>query len=329
MFRRLLAPAAIFGGLLCLGVTQTRADYNLLVADYLNDVVLQVTPTGTVTTFASTNLDAPIGLAVNTTTDNVYVSNNGTGAGTENTVSEFDKTGAFVRSFGSAQLNAPQGLAIDQATGNVYVANADGTIQEYSSTGAFVKTFASGLKDPYAVLVSGGSLYAADYGADTLLKFTLATGAQVASTTSALDGPDGLTIGANGDLFVSNYSKASKNPLDTITEYNPTTLALVGTFAESDLSGLSGPIGLAVGNTSNDFYVANYFAGTIEKFSSTGTDLGTLATIDGGSGGPTFIDFLPSTVVPEPASVALMGLGIGAMLAYTRRRGLSRPASRS
>jgi streptogramin lyase len=322
MIRRLFVPMAVLGGLLSWGATKSSADFNLLVVDEVNNAILQVTPTGTVSTFASTNLDSPIGIGIYTSTGNVYVTNNGIGQGTINTVSEFSSTGTFIRSFGASQLNAPQGLAIDQSTGNVFIANADGNIQEYSSNGTFIKTFATGLNDPYGLLTTNGSLYVADYGSNSLLKYDLSTGVLSGSTTAALDGPSGLTIGSDGDLFVSNYSKASKNPLDTVTEYNPTTLGLVGTFATSDTSGLSGPIGLATGSTSHDLYVANFFAGTIERFDANGNDLGTLATIDGGAGGPAFMVF--QTPVPEPASMALMGLGIGGMLAYTRYRRLAR-----
>ena len=326
MFRRCFTLVAVFGGSLCLIAPQCRADYDLLAADFNNNVIVRITQSGSQSIFASTGIDAPIGLAVNQTTGNVYVVNNGASPADPlaNTISEFSATGNLIQTFGAAQLNSPFGIAIN-AAGNLFVStqgnngtNTTGQIQEFSSTGTFLGTFATLAKNsfPYGTTFDGGgNLYVSSFQNNNVIKFSSA-GTILNTITSNLDGPTGLSIGPNGDLFVSNFGKVSPF-VDKITEYTPSG-SFVQTFAASNMgAGVSGPIGLAFGNTTGDLYVANSFDGTIERFAPNGTDLGILATLPN-SGSPYGIAFEP---VPEPASLGLMALGMVGAMAYTHRRG--------
>ena len=83
-----------------------------------NGTISKVTPAGAVSTFVSSGLDYPEGLAFDAA-GNLYVANSG-----NNTISEVTPAGA-VSTFVSSGLNGPDGLAFD-AAGNLYVANLDG-----------------------------------------------------------------------------------------------------------------------------------------------------------------------------------------------------------
>jgi DNA-binding beta-propeller fold protein YncE len=107
----------------------TQAAQLLYVSNAANNRIIQIDAAGNVSTFASSGLNAPVGLALDTS-GNLYVANLGNG-----TISEFSPTGAPKGTFASG-LNAPWGLAFD-ASGNLYVANnGNGTISEFSPTGA-------------------------------------------------------------------------------------------------------------------------------------------------------------------------------------------------
>jgi len=300
----------------------------VLVTDNTNSIIYNVPPGGVVTTFASTNIDEPLGIVTNPTTGNVYVANNGTTAALINSVSVFDTNGTFLTSFGGSHLNAPTGLALDP-TGNVYVANADGSIAKYDAAGAFITSVSTNLASPYGMVVAGTTLYVADQVGNKVEKFDITTLADQGTFVSgaAVDGPSGLAIGPNGNLFVTNFSTAAVTPVDTITEY---TLGgtFIGTYANSfTIASMAGPIGILFGSTSNQAYVVNNIDGNISLIgppgAGFGTDNGILAS---GLGGAAFI--APHVrPVPEPASIGLISLGLAGSLLYTRRRKTTRKVS--
>jgi hypothetical protein len=134
--------------------------------------------------------------------------------------------------------------------------------------------------------------------------------------------PTGLAIDAAGNIFVANFGDNS------IQEFNASGVFIKQLASDSNLNN---PFGLAFDTTVGDPFfgdllVANFAggvagAGSIRALNPlTGADLGAYAT---GLNGPTFIAV--TAAIPEPGSMAMMGLGQLGLIGYLARRGWKRP----
>lgn len=172
---------------------------------------------------------------------------------------------------------------------------------------------------PNASTGSAETFYVANYYNNTIVTFDSAGNASLFAS-SGLNGPTGLAFDAQGNLYVANYNQ------DTIEKFSPTGADL-GVFAStlccgayglafdglgnlyagiyegqggigierfdssgnaSDFATIEFPQGLAF-DTQGNLYVANHVQNTIEKFSSTGVDLGAFAAA--GMDGPEALAF--------------------------------------
>jgi sugar lactone lactonase YvrE len=197
----------------------TNGGVNFYVMDLANDTIRNMTPGGTVTTFAGT-------AGVSGSTD-------GTGS--------------------SARFNSPYCGVVD-SSGNLYLTDEDNDTIRKVTPGGVVTTLAglagsSGSTDgtgsaarfylPSGITIdSNGNLYVADLGNDTIRKVTLAgvvtTIAGSPGVSGAIDGtgsaarfyePDGLTVDAGNNLYVTDFEN------DTIRKITPG--AVVTTIAGS------------------------------------------------------------------------------------------------
>jgi tripartite motif-containing protein 71 len=123
----------------------------------------------------------PTGLAVDSTSGNVYVADYG-----NDRIQKFTGNGKFLKQWGfEGQLDgyftAPTSVAVDSISGNVYVADTgNNRIQEFTSAGLFVaKWGSSGSADGLFVGPSGvavdstsGKVYVADYGNNRIQVFS-------------------------------------------------------------------------------------------------------------------------------------------------------------
>ena len=189
-----------------------------------------------------------------------------------NNILKFNQAGVsstFVSSVGQ-----PTGMAFD-SSGNLYV-NSSGSeaILKYSSTGGLIGTFAPTYTNVTGGIAfdSSGNLYNPDpYGRVNEYSPTGAFLKVFAPGESGYFTAD-ILIDPKGDVFIS----VGANSGSAIYEYSST-----GSLLTTITSHLDAPSQMVL-DASGNLYVTNAYSGTIEKFSSSGTDLGTFATGTGG-----------------------------------------------
>lgn len=227
--------------------------------------------------------------------DTVYVANNYT-----HTVMQFTPDG--VGSVFANTLPSPWNIAFDSA-GNLYVGIPGGSIEKFSPTGTDLGVFANVSAGGLA-FDSASNLYAADAATNTVRKITPSGSVSVFATTG-MDYPVGLACDSADNLYVANGNGT------WIEKFSPTGTDL-GVFANVGAGGLvfdtagnlytspnsfsaqqmmkitpagvvsvfanvSPTASLAIDSAGN-FYLTYYASSSVEKFSPTGTDLGTFAT---------------------------------------------------
>ena len=172
---------------------------DVFVADSLNARVIEIAPTGTVTTVMGSGLTDPEGVAVDSS-GNVYVSDRSTGH-----LYEVSPSGGIQQLAAGYSFSAPVGLAVDSA-GNVFVANSGANdIVELPVGGGTPQVIAAGtLIDPEDVAVdSSGNLYVADTGANSIVEVP-ANGGVPQTLSNLFRGPEGVAVDAAGDVYVAD-----------------------------------------------------------------------------------------------------------------------------
>jgi len=294
-----MGSAARFQTPLAVAVTGGGTVY---VADYANQTIRAITPSGSVATFA----------------------------GTAGSSGSADGTGP------SARFNSPQAVAVDGA-GNVYVADSGNNTVRKISPGRVVITLAglarsSGSVEgvgvaarfsyPTGVAVdSTGNVYVGDAGNNTIRKVTPAaavtTVAGLAATPGTADGsgpaarfsfPTGVVADGAGNIYIADSAN------HTIRKITPA--GVVSTFAgRAEVSGsadgsgpnarFSAPQGLAA-DAAGNLYVADTSNHTIRKI----TPDGTVSTFAGQASNPGHLDGIGSAarfVYPEGVAVDAAG----------------------
>jgi len=230
---------------------------NLYVAEAGGNCIRKISPSGQVTTLAGSTtagfqngvganarFNNPTGLAIDPSTNNLYVCdwNNGavrmiTSTGVVTTVAGTGTSGYNDGATSSAQFSRPLGVAFDPATQRLYVGDSSNNCIRLISAGV-VSTLAgntaAGSVDgvgtaarfnvPSGVVLDGfGNLYIADYGAARIRCLNLATnyvstvtgvaGAgwlDGASGSARLNGPEYLGADSLGNIYVAGDNSVRK-----------------------------------------------------------------------------------------------------------------------
>jgi DNA-binding beta-propeller fold protein YncE len=253
----------------------------------------------------------PYGIAVDAS-GNVYV------ADTYNDrIQKFNTSGTYISQFGGSgngdgQFNRPHGIAVD-TSGNIYVADTDNNrVQKFDTSGTYVAQFNSGngeFNNPYSVTVgASGNIYVADTYNYRIVQLN-SSGTYLSDFGSQGNGGGkfqflvGVAVDANGNVYATDDSgntgvdiqkfDASGNYVKDFTYQAP---------PEADPHSLCQAFGIARDKNGN-VYVANNGRGTINKYSPSGTLLGTIGTQWDGNGQPLGGELM------QPAGIAVDDAG--------------------
>jgi len=242
---------------------------NLYVADLLNHVVRQITPSGTVSTFAGTNqfpfngdggaatatdLNQPFGLLVDAS-NNVYISDSQnhcvrvvTADGNIHIVAGTGGASGYSGDGGpatKAKLNQPLGIAFDTA-GNLYIADAGNNVIRMVTKDGTISTIAGSGKSG---LGDGGP-----------------------ATSAQLNKPEAVAVDAGGGIYISDYFN---NRVREVVNGTITTVAGNGLCCYSGDNGIATnarvnePIGLYADPSTGNVYLADFGNDVIRQLTPT------------------------------------------------------------
>ncbi|HTR55663.1 MAG TPA: fibronectin type III domain-containing protein [Kofleriaceae bacterium] len=264
---------------------------DVYVADYLDNVIRAITPTGIATTLAGTGNDGavngpgstatflgPEGVAVDAA-GNVYVADTHNHllrkVTPEGEVSTFAGTGDAGNANGAstaASFQFPEGIAVD-ASGNVYVADTGnnlirkvtpaGDVSTLAGTGAAGSADGAGsaasFNQPYGVAVdAAGNLFVGDSGNGLIRKVTPAGEVSTVVAIAA----NGVAVDTAGNLYVA----CDGAPFDASSVQIVTPGGVASTYAQ----GFMEPTGVAV-DASGNVYAADFLTNLVSKISQLGT----------------------------------------------------------
>jgi streptogramin lyase len=214
----------------------------------------------------------------------------------------------------AAHFDSPAGIAIDSSSGNLFICDKQNETIRMVTPGGVVTTLAGSVgqigatddtgsnarfNQPTGICVgSGGDVYVADFGNDTIRKVTPAgvvtTLAGTAGTTGSTDGtgatalfggPYGVAIDSSGNVYVAEFGNCIIRKI-TQAGVSSTIAGIANTSGSTDGNGtnalFANPSGIAIDGSGN-LYVCDTNNNTIRKITSSG-DVTTIAGTAGTSG---------------------------------------------
>ena len=243
---------------------------NLYVADSGNNQILEISPSGGVTTLLNSGLNAPEGVAINPAGTTLYVADT-----SNNRILAVALPSLAVTPLVTSGLKLPAAVAVNPVNGDIIVADTgNSAIKQVTPAGA-VTTLAgasAGVSGPYGVAVdASGNIYVANTGASNVLEIS------ASGTVSALNGvvagtlssPYGVSVDAAGDVYVANTNGddvVQVTPAGTVQTVagTGTTPTPPGTCASTSPVQFVNPWGVAV-TSSGTLFVSDYAGNQVCK----------------------------------------------------------------
>lgn len=216
---------------------------------------------------------------------------------------EYDLNGQYLRTLtdtASSGIQAPRGMQIHN--GELYVVVGTGTyadtVQRFDlGTGARLGTFASGFTRGQDILIREDDVLVSGFTSNTIYRYSLG-GANLGPLVTGITGAYQMQNDANGNLLVGSFA----NPGGVYT------FAPNGAPLGSQGSGfVRGPFRLDNGDL---FYTQNNAVTVVDHLTGTLTNVA-------GAGNWQYVERVSLTAIPEPGTLALLGLGL---LPLARRR---------
>jgi RHS repeat-associated protein len=220
------------------------------------------------------NFKSPVGIAINQTTNDVYVGDQG-----NNRIVEFsESTGKVIRVFGkpgsgAGELKEPDGIALD-GKGHLWVADsAANSIEEFSEEGTYIKsvgergTSCGDFINPLDIAISGEDMYVTDNENARVEKFTeegknCTQFGSLGSGHGQFKEPTGVAIGSTGHVYVADKGNDRVQEFTTAGGF----LAAYGAKGSGNGQFLS-PRGIAV-LSSGAFYVTDATNNRVEEWTA-------------------------------------------------------------
>ena len=285
------------GAVLCMATAASAQ--NLFVTSCINPgSIYEYTPGGAQSTFASTGLNYPYGLAFDSAGD-LFVANSLDDAGTGGYVTEITP--------GGVQSTIPSGpdpkaLAFNSSDNLFETDYHSGNIYEYTPGGA-LSIFATVTPAPQALAFnSAGDLFVGTgYGSGNESITEITPNGTQSTFATGLSYIAGLAFNSAGDLFEADGGSGN------IYEFTPGGM-------QSTFASLPNPNDLAF-NSAGDLFVTA--GGNIYEYTSGGVQSTFASGIDGAEG----LAFQGVTLpVPEPSTLALLAVGASAAVLRLRRK---------